>query len=168
VGLSEQGIRDAEAMAPILALRDPMAIISSAMRRAVETATPIARACRLPLLTEPALHERRIGILCGQPYDALDGPWAETLLRGQAGQTSYATEGAESFDDIRDRILPIWHRLAERYSGHTYVIVTHGAVIKVLLLTLKLGFTSRDSFSCPNLRVHEFINRGGEWRLTPQ
>src|SRR5437764_2917466 len=41
VGLSARGRRQAEALAPLLAALSPHAIVSSAMRRAVDTATPI-------------------------------------------------------------------------------------------------------------------------------
>ena len=119
VGLSERGLSQAESIAPILAREQPAAIISSPMRRAVETATPIAQACGLPVQIEPALHERRIGSLCGEPYNALHGPWAETLRRWQAGDLAYATPGAESFLAIRDRVLPVWLRLAESFAGQT-------------------------------------------------
>src|SRR5207248_7196830 len=61
VGLSERGHWEAAAIAPILAQEKPVAVISSAMRRAVETAEPIARACGVPLSIEAGLHERRIG-----------------------------------------------------------------------------------------------------------
>jgi probable phosphoglycerate mutase len=120
VGLSERGLRQAESIAPILAREQPAAIISSPMRRAVETAAPIAQACGLPIQIEPALHERRIGSLCGQPYEALHGPWAETLRRWQAGDLAYATPGAESFLTVRDRVLPVWFRLGENFAAQTY------------------------------------------------
>ena len=67
IGLSERGRRQADAIAPVLAARAPSAIISSGMRRALDTASPIARACGLPLRIEPSLHERRVGALSGTP-----------------------------------------------------------------------------------------------------
>jgi 2,3-bisphosphoglycerate-dependent phosphoglycerate mutase len=48
------------------------------MRRAVETARPIAEACGVPLQIEPGLHERRIGQLCGLPFADENELWAET------------------------------------------------------------------------------------------
>ena len=170
IGLSEKGLRDSEAIAPILALERPVAIISSAMKRAVETATPIARACDLPVTIESALHERRIGPLAGQRYDANKGPWAETLRRWQAGDLDYAAnEGAESFLAVRDRVLPVWNRLAESYAGQTYLIVAHGAVIKILLLSLDFGIRMDapvwDDFSCPNLRPYQLAMIQGSWYL---
>src|SRR5262245_59766453 len=73
VGLSERGRRQAEAVAAVLAARRPDRLISSAMRRARETAAPIATACGLPVQIEPALHERRVGALSGTPTSGSEG-----------------------------------------------------------------------------------------------
>ena len=164
VGLSEEGLRLSEEIAPRMALERPVAIISSPMRRAFETATPIARACGLPLTIEPDLHERRIGALASQVYNASGGPWAETLRRWRAGELHYASEGAESFVQVRDRVLPVWNRLSLSHGGKTYLIVAHGAVIKVLLLSLQFGSEAMwDDFSCPNLALNELLLIDGHW-----
>src|SRR5436309_841155 len=63
VGLSERGHRQAEAIARYFAALGPDVVVSSAMRRARDTAQPIAAACGLPLIVEPELHERRVGVL---------------------------------------------------------------------------------------------------------
>ena len=51
----------------------PDVLICSAMRRALDTAAPIARACRLVPRVEPALHERRVGALSGTPTHDREG-----------------------------------------------------------------------------------------------
>jgi broad specificity phosphatase PhoE len=140
VGLSERGRRQAEAVAPLLAAEHPDLVVSSAMRRALDTASPAARACGLTVWVEPDLHERRVGALSGTPFRA-DGVWPQTLRRWMAGDTAYAPPGAESFDAIRDRVLPVWERLTETHAGRTVVIVAHGVVCKVLLLSVLPGLT---------------------------
>jgi broad specificity phosphatase PhoE len=143
VSLSERGRRQAEAVAPLLAAERPDVVVSSAMRRAVDTADPIARACGLTVRVEPELHERRVGALSGTPFRA-DGVWPQTLRRWTAGDTRYAPPGAESFDDIRARVLPVWERVTEAHAGRTLVIVAHGVVCKVLLLSVLPGLTPAD------------------------
>jgi broad specificity phosphatase PhoE len=140
VGLSERGRRQAAAVAPVLAAHRPHVVVSSAMRRARATAEPIAAACGLSLLLEPHLHERRVGALQGTPFQAREGVWPDTLRRWVAGDTAYAPPGAESFDDIRNRVLPVWHRLTTEYGDRTLVVVAHGVVCKVLLLGLLPGY----------------------------
>ena len=65
IGLSELGFRQAERLADFLKTTGAAAVYSSAMRRAVDTALPIARACKLVPVPIAALHERRIGPLSG-------------------------------------------------------------------------------------------------------
>ena len=168
VGLSPLGRQQAELAAVYLASLRPDAVVSSAMRRAIETATPIALACNKTLDTEPDLHERRVGSMSGMLAQQLpDGPWPTTLRRWVAGETSYAPDGAESFDDIRDRVLPVWHRLTMQHADRTLVVVAHGIVCKVLLLCLLPGLGVADWATLGpihNVAIHELMREDGkEW-----
>jgi broad specificity phosphatase PhoE len=167
IGLSARGERQARVIAPILAAEEPAAVICSAMRRAVATAQPIAAASGVELRIEPDLHERRVGSLSGLPFDALDGLWPKTLRRWMHGDTSYAPPHMESFDDIRMRVLPVWRRLAKDLAGQTYIVVAHGVVNKVLLMSLEMGIGPADwnSFRSANVGVHELELETGKWRL---
>jgi broad specificity phosphatase PhoE len=168
VGLSERGRRQAQALAPILAAWTPVAIVSSAMRRARETALPAALACGLPLRTETDLHERRVGALSGTPFHAAEGIWPDTLRRWVDGETHYAPPGAESFDAIRDRVLPVWNRLTTEYAQQNIVVVAHGVVCKVLLLSLVAGLSPKDWHRLGPMRnaaINEVVNDGSGWQL---
>jgi len=144
VGLSERGQRQAEAAAQVLAGYHPDRLVCSAMRRARDTAEPIARACGLAIEIEPDLHERRVGSLSGTPTGLSEGLWPDTLQRWLAGDTGYAPPGAESFDAIRQRVLSVWERVTAASVDQTLIIVAHGAVCKVLLLSLLPDHTVRD------------------------
>ena len=168
VGLSDRGVRQATAAAEWFRLLAPTIVVSSAMRRAVDTATPIAAACGVPLSVEPELHERRVGALSGTTFSTSDGPWSETLRRWQAGETGYATPGAESFDAIRARVLPAWERVVAAHRGGRVVLVAHGVVIKVLLFSLLPGLTVADWTrvgKALNLAVSALVQvSDGPWR----
>jgi 2,3-bisphosphoglycerate-dependent phosphoglycerate mutase len=166
VGLSERGRRQAEQLAPMLAEARPAAVISSAMRRAIDTALPITATCALALRIEPDLHERRVGALSGTSTQSKEGVWPDTLRRWVAGETGYAPPGAESFDAIRDRVLPVWRRLTREFAGQTLVIVAHGVVIRVLLLSELPGLGPGDWHRLGpirNLGVNELLWTGAEW-----
>ena len=168
IGLSPLGKRQAELAAVYLASLRPDAVVSSRMRRAVDTATPIALACGHALHTEPDLHERRVGSMSGMiALQEPDGPWPTTLRRWLGGETAYAPDGAESFDHIRDRVLPVWHRLTTQLAGQTLVVVAHGIVCKVLLLSLLPGLGIADwnrLGPIHNVAIHELVREdGGEW-----
>jgi len=166
VDLSERGRRQAEAIAPVLAAQAPQVVIASAMRRAIETATPIARACSLELQVEPELHERRVGALVGTPKRGHDGVWPETRRRWLAGDTSHTLPGAESFDDIHRRVLPVWQRVTTEHAGKKLVIVAHAVVCRVLLLSVLPGYSIRDwhNVRSVNVAINELFHDGESWR----
>ena len=167
VGLSTRGRRQAEAIAPLLAAETPHVVISSAMRRARDTAEPIARACGVYVHIEPALHERRVGTLTGTPTGGREGVWPDTLRRWISGDTAFAPPGAESFDDIRERVLPAWHGLTAKHEGQTIVLVAHGVVCKVLLFSLLPGYSVADWHRIGpihNVSISELLREDGQWR----
>ncbi len=167
VELSAKGRMQAELVADTLAPLQPDVVVSSGMRRAIATATPLAARLGLTLQIEPDLHERKVAGLSLMPFDALNNIWGETVKRWMAGETGFAHEGAESFDDLRDRILPTWHRLLQTHVDRTVVVVAHGIVCRVLLLSILPGWKVADwerIGSTPNIGISDLIHDGTSWR----
>lgn len=167
VELGEHGRRQAGAAAGWFAEQRPTAVVSSAMIRARDTAAPIAAACRVPHLTEPQLHERRVGPLSRKPRAEADHIWEGTISRWLGGDTAYSYPGMESFDELRDRTLPAFERVVRAHPGGRVVVVAHGVVCKVLLLSILRGRSPADWVrigKIPNLAVSELVPDGGLWR----
>lgn len=167
VELSETGVRQAEALAAWFRKRQPTAVVSSAMRRAIDTAAPVARVCRVPHAVELDLHERRIGLLSGTEFKLDAGPWPETVKHWTAGFTDYTTPGAESFDDIAARCLPAFQRTVAAHPGGRVAVIAHGVICKVLLLRLLNGYGPKDWASIgrvANVAVTELVPDGDGWR----
>jgi broad specificity phosphatase PhoE len=143
VPLSPLGFQQAEALAEWFVEHRPTAVISSAMIRAVQTASPVAKRIAIPHHTEPLLHERKVGAMAGTSFNWTDGPWMRTSNEWTAGNTGYTTEGAESFDDLTARIMPAWERAIAPHAGGRVVMIVHGIVCKVLLVNLLEGWDVR-------------------------
>ncbi len=166
IDLGVRGYAQAEALALVIAARTPDALVCSGMRRARRTAEAISRATGLPLRIEPELHERKVGSLQGSPVAGESGVWPETLKRWMAGDTGYAPEGTESFDDMARRVLPVWDRLTAEYAGKTAAIVAHGIVIRVVLLSVLEGYNVADwprLGRIHNVSVSEVAGGGRHW-----
>ncbi len=151
--LSVQGLAQAAALARRLqsdvALR-PVAIVSSDLPRALQTAEAIAKATGLPVLTSPLLHERNFGDLRGQPYDSLGyDPLA----------SDDAPPGGESRAQFEARCAAAWTWvLAQRAAlGGPLAVVSHGLLIKRWLQALPLqwpaGQAAPDRLSNTSLSV---------------
>jgi broad specificity phosphatase PhoE len=167
IGLSAKGVEQAERVAEFLAPLSPDVIICSGMRRAIATATPLAQRCGLPLQIEAELHERKVSTMSGKSFDGEGGIWPDTVRRWMNGDTSFAHPGAESFDDLQARLLPAWHRAMEPHAGKTLVVIAHGVVIKVLLLSLLPGWSNADwqrLGSIDNVGVTELLFEAPHWQ----
>lgn len=167
VDLGKLGYAQARTVAPLIARRKPDAIICSGMLRARRTAEAISQVSGVPIQIEYTLHERKVGSMCGTPIQGEFGVWPDTLNRWIAGETSYAPEGMESFDELAQRLLPTWDRLAGEFAGKTIVIVAHGIVIRVLLLSLLDGYNVADwpkLGRIQNVSVSELVGSGRSWQ----
>lgn len=160
IGLGLRGERQAERLAVYLATRKPDVLVCSAMRRARDTAAPVAVACGLTPEIEPELHERRLGGLSGLPSGDRSGPWMQTVQRWMQGDTAFSLLGAESFDEVRERVVGAWNRVTQRHAGKTIAIIAHGAVIKVLLLSIVPTHSPADWMRLGpihNVTLHELV-----------
>lgn len=165
VGLGARGFRQAEAVARVLALEQPAAVYSSAMLRARQTASIVARVAGCAVAVEPLLHERKMGPLSGlSRAEGLDS-YTAAKARWMAGDLDHTHEGGESYATIQARVVPILNRLAASSAGTTIVVVAHGVVIRVALTSLlpDLAPEHFDRLAIDNTAINDLCWEGGTW-----
>ncbi|MBV8487134.1 MAG: histidine phosphatase family protein, partial [Planctomycetaceae bacterium] len=83
-----------------------------------------------------------------------------------AGNLEFTHEGGESFADIRRRVLPIVEGTAFRHCGQTVLIIAHGIVIRVLLLSLLPQFKTADfdRIAIDFASINDLRHNGRTWR----
>lgn len=143
--LTALGCRQALEAAAALAKEPVTAVYSSALRRARDTAAPIAERLGLPVTVIPELGERNWGALEGKPRG--------TRMRGET------PEGAEPMEDFRRRVLAGLARIASPVP----LIVGHSGVFRVLCSTLALVETEGPVENCRALRIAPLP--GGGWQV---
>lgn len=168
IPLGERGFQQAEAGASPLAAFRPDFLASSAMLRARQTAAPIAAACGFAdweIL--PALHERHMGDLAGQPRAMGWGLYAESMERWEQGDLDHTHEGGESYRQLQARVVPVFLDLASRHAGKTGIVVAHGVVIRVLITCLAEGYTPADFTRIPieHVAPNDLRFDGKTWRV---
>jgi broad specificity phosphatase PhoE len=123
VPLTALGHAQARSAALELAPLRPGALVSSDLRRAVQTAEHCARATGLPLATTPALREQAYGVLEGRPsrelWDVVD--WSDP---------HWAAEGGESLAQLHARVAGYLDRLRAQPPADVVALVTHGDTIR--------------------------------------
>ena len=141
--LSTLGREQAAAAAEVLAKRDPLAIVSSDLRRALDTATALAELSGLPVSVDTRLRETHLGDWQGLTHLEVDGvaPGARLAWRDDA---RWAPHGGESRVDVAERSMPVVDELLtglEEWgsgdaSDRPVVLVAHGGLIAALTAAL--------------------------------
>jgi probable phosphoglycerate mutase len=129
VSLNEEGIAQAEAAAAALAGVDLDRVLTSGLRRTLETAGIVAQSHKTE--SWPELAEIRGGRLSDIPPDALEREFVHAF-RGVIPNNTRFLRG-ESIGELFDRVLPALERLVADDSWHTALAVLHGGVNRAIL-----------------------------------
>lgn len=129
--LTGAGHRQAEQLAGFLSALPVDAIITSAYRRARETAEPLAQLLHLSIDADPRLNER---VLSPHPMDH----WRE-VVRDSFADPELKVSGGESANDVLTRARPALDELL-RGSAGLPVVVTHGNLLALVLHSIDPGF----------------------------
>lgn len=130
--LSDEGRRQADALARRLAaVPRIVAVYSSPLERARETAAAIARARGLAVRVERGLLECDFGAWTGASLRRLarKREWAAV----QRHPSGFRFPGGESFLEMQARIADVVRRLVALHPGRAIVAVSHADPIKALL-----------------------------------
>jgi broad specificity phosphatase PhoE len=144
--LSDNGIRQAEIVAKALAHADLTAVLASPLQRAQETATPVAAAHGLPIVTEERLIEagnrfegKRVAVGDGALRDPRNWP----LLRDP-----FTPSWGEPYLQIAHRMLGAVHQARELAEGHEALCVSH----QLPIWTLRRFVTGKRLWHDPRVR----------------
>ncbi len=125
VALSELGRRQAEALTERLAVLPVTRVVSSDLRRAVDTVAGVAEARRIPVEPEPRFREIDNGDWTGLLPQEIEEGWPELWTRYVDGEDVPRPEG-ERWAQVRERALAGFRDLASRVGpGEVVVVGTH-------------------------------------------
>ncbi|MDR3659107.1 MAG: histidine phosphatase family protein [Mycobacterium sp.] len=140
--LSDLGRAQAVAAAEVLAKRQPLAIVSSDLRRALDTATTLGEQAGVPVTVDTRLRETHLGDWQGLTHQEVDtiAPGARLAWRDDA---RWAPHNGESRVDVARRSvevvaeqlrdLPEW---GADEADRPVVLVAHGGLIAALTAVL--------------------------------
>jgi broad specificity phosphatase PhoE len=135
--LSEAGRAQAEAVADVLAHRDIVAVISSPLQRAQETAAPIAAKHDLTVDTDPDLIEST-NFFEGRRVGPGDGAWRDPRFWWQL-RNPFKPSWGEPYAEIAARMTTAVDKARARGAGHEVVCVSH----QLPVWTLRLHLTGK-------------------------
>jgi broad specificity phosphatase PhoE len=165
--LNATGRRQARAVARRFAEVPLDAIYASGLQRAIETAEVVHQHHpSLAVRQDPDLDEMAWGVYEGTPpSEERDAALATIYEHWDAGQYDASVDGGESILDVQDRGVRAIQSIAEKHTGETVLVVTHGRMLRVLLATLLDGYdlTHMDAFDHSNTGVNELAVEEGRY-----
>ena len=147
IDLNAEGRKQALRAARELARLDIEAVYSSDLRRAADTATPIATSHGVETTQLVELREIDQGEWTGLTVDEIRRRWPERW--GPARHYSQRP-GGESPRQVRERALRALKKVVESHPEGTVVVVSHGVTIRCLMAEA-LGYDERRSASLRGL-----------------
>ena len=130
-------------------------VYSSDLSRSIETASIISKELKKTVRVLANLREINLGLWDGLPIDEVRRCYPEEYKYRGANLADHRPLGGESFNDLANRVLPIFEELVCSSTGNL-LIVGHAGVNRVILCHL-LGrplaeiFRIRQDYCCLNL-----------------
>jgi alpha-ribazole phosphatase len=145
VALSATGVVQVDALARQLALEPIEAVYASDLRRARESAAPLAASRGLDAGLVPALREVAMGRWEGLTFTEIRERDPDGLARWLADTAAIRFPDGENLLDLRARVLPAVETILARHAGQRLAVVAHGGTNRVILAEA-LGLPLTHSF----------------------
>jgi len=140
--LSDDGRRQAARLGERLHDESIVAIYSSPLARASDTAHIVASACALTPVLRDELREIGHGPWEGLTRSEVETRFADDYAAWEEDPFTFAPQGAESGVAVLARALPAVREIVTRHQGESILIVSHKATIRLVLCSL-LGIDAR-------------------------
>jgi probable phosphoglycerate mutase len=142
VDLSDEGRRQAEALAVRLSDDRMAAVYCSPMKRTVETATIVARPQRLTPIPRDGLREINHGRWESLQRSEVEAQFPEEYAAWEEDPFIYAPLEGESGLSVMARALPVIREIVLKHASENVAVVSHKATIRLIISSL-LGFDPR-------------------------
>jgi broad specificity phosphatase PhoE len=149
--LTEQGKSQVRALADALTSIRFDAVYSSDLSRARDTAEMIALERKLAVRTTEALRERSYGAFEGRHKEEFERSTAPLLKKfaelfdRSSNHEFLERHNIEDDEALAGRVITYLREIAAVHATQTVLVVTHGAVMRTLLV--HLGFASEDEMA---------------------
>jgi broad specificity phosphatase PhoE len=136
IPLDEAGARQARAVGRVLAALEPAAVVSSDLIRASATAEIVAAAAGLAVTLDKRLREVNAGRWQGLDRDEITAAGDGEVLAAWRRGEDVPLGGAERPSELGRRGAEALLEHAAALDGGTLVVVAHGALLRVAVLTV--------------------------------
>ena len=112
------------------------AVYCSPLQRAIQTAKAMADAKGLPVITDVHFKEINFGEWEGYTVKQLSEKYGKNYTDFYEHPFTYPFPGEGNFQSVMERSTKGFYELLEKHKGQNVAIVSHGGVIRVLIMAL--------------------------------
>jgi 2,3-bisphosphoglycerate-dependent phosphoglycerate mutase len=164
--LTPRGLVQARALAARIREFRPVAMYTSDLGRAVQTAEAIAIACGLSPILDAKLRERHLGIFEGLTIAEAQDRHPETWQAYKAGGPEFVIPNGESARQRHQRTEAALVAHAERHIGSSVVLVGHGGTLNTAFrVCSRMPLEAPRTFPLPNASLSILEYRADGWRV---
>jgi broad specificity phosphatase PhoE len=154
--LTEKGLRQAQRLAEVFRGIPLTKIVTSTLRRSMETARPTAESLGISLCPLDALKEMSFGILEGRLRGHLDHKSQHFLDQWTQDKLHFRIPGGEHLLDVQNRVLPLLSQVLMENPDGTLLVVGHRHT-NIVILSALMGWDLKSTaeFSIQSKYVYE-------------
>lgn len=125
-------------------------VLTSSLQRCARFAEELAQSRQLPLRQEARLREIHFGDWEGRTHVEVQREQGDVLRRFWRDPLGVVPPNGEAMTDFRDRVMAAMREIQRECVGQHVLIVTHGAVIRVLLCEwLRMSYDAFSNVAVP-------------------
>ncbi len=140
VALNATGVRQAEELVQRLPISEIDVIVSSPLKRALQTARIIAQTLPCDVHVMEHFRERSLGVYEGLTSEEVKAKYPDLWGRRLTRQMNQAPPGGETVFELGCRVLEGLGQLKQQHSNETVLLVAHAFVARMIY-----GLTNRVS-----------------------
>lgn len=145
--LNELGIKQAKSLSIAFKEIELDVIISSPLKRALETANSIAKEKNLGIIIAEDLKEINFGIWEGKSYKQIIRSSPKEWEKRGENWIDFSPVNGEMFNSFYSRVSNAIKDISKSYKGQKIAIITHDGVMKVIITRLlKIGMENLWNF----------------------
>jgi len=166
--LDETGLQQVRLLARRLKSHPPFdAIISSDLKRTLDTAQIIVDTIGGSIIPNPALREWNLGILEGRKWEDLQLEYPEIMKSFLNSHVDVEVPGGERRSEMERRVADCLDALASEYAGKRLLLVTHGGALRAVFKHIVGSPTGSNMLpQTSNASYNSCTYTNGIWQLT--
>lgn len=163
--LNAEGHAQAVALAEYMRTWPVQMIYTSDLPRAAQTAAALGQALQINPILDQRWQEFHLGIFQGLTRDEIEVRYPHEWYAFRRQYWDYVVPEGESRRMLQERAFAAWSDIIARQDASEVAVVSHGGVIRLLLLKLFADHPDVQNIHIENTSITTIERRGGDWQL---